>query len=540
MILTKSEYLDKINILLADNSTQEISPLDLRTSLIDLVDSVGNIFTGLELDSSNFSSPDTRTTRGGDLSLNSMFLAGRSSVDNSAFGYASLRNNYNGTENTAVGSFSLACNLYGSHNSAFGYHAIAGNTSGSGNVGVGNFALNNNKYGNFNIGIGHGAGYYIDKNDEFKFYLGSFPISSGDTCVGEEAVTSGDAPLLFGDLKVESHRLGVGVNTLHDFGMLQVSGDVSPSVSGDFGLGNSVYPWSHVNNEIQFSGSYIGFGGAPSGDVHGVSDANTTMYGDFLPSQDGRWALGSPGNGADGTNRLLWDGYFNDVIISGQAFIHDAYYNTIEQCLYECKTLHLATSGFCDPENGGFDDSTICGILNDEALDGAGFEIHSSGAGNLYRRDYRFIYKSPDSELKCLPTSNAFTRSRFESNISLEVIDNTAFIGRRLLGRYDTSMTIQSGCMGIFLEPYAASGQRVVVAQEPHYTNQYPTLNDVNFISRSGTDVIEGNPSGYNYTAMYGTVDSGVQVSQRFASRIKSSSTVRGFSIVYHDELDQE
>ena len=63
MILTNAEYLDKINILFADNSTQEISPLDLRTSLVDLVDSIGNIFTGTELDSSNFSTPDTRTTR---------------------------------------------------------------------------------------------------------------------------------------------------------------------------------------------------------------------------------------------------------------------------------------------------------------------------------------------------------------------------------------------------------------------------------------------------------------------------------------------
>jgi len=538
MILTKSEYLSKIDILLADNSTQEISPLDIRTSLVDLVDSIGNLVEGAELIATNFSSPDTRTTRGGDWSLNSMFLAGRSSVDNSAFGYASLRNNYNGIENTAVGSYSLACNLYGSHNSALGYLSLSHNTNGSGNVGVGPFSLSNNKRGNFNIGIGHGAGYYIDQDDDFKFYLGSFPITSGDTCVGDTPVTSGAAPLLFGDLKVESHRLGIGVNELHNYGMLQVSGDVSPVTSGSFNLGNSSRPWSSINNEIQFSGSFIGFGGPPSGDVHGIPDANTTMHGDLLPGEDGRWALGNPGTG--GNNRLLWDGYFNDVLISGQAFINEAQYNTIEECLYECKTLHLATSGFCDPESNGFDDSAVCGILNDEGLDGAGFEIHSSGAGNSYRRDYRFIYRPPDVDLNCLPVDNAFTRSRFESNISLEVVDGAALISERLLGRYDTSLAIQSGCMGIFLEPYAVSGQRVVVAQEPHYTNQYPTLNDVNFISRSGTDIIDGNPSGYNYTAMYGTVDSGVQVSQRFASRIKSSSTVRGFSIVYHDELDQE
>ena len=44
MILTKSDYISNINILLKDNSTQLISPLDVRTSLTDLVDSV-HLFT---------------------------------------------------------------------------------------------------------------------------------------------------------------------------------------------------------------------------------------------------------------------------------------------------------------------------------------------------------------------------------------------------------------------------------------------------------------------------------------------------------------
>ena len=44
MILTKSEYIAKINSLLEDNSTQLISPLDIRISLRDLVDSV-HLFT---------------------------------------------------------------------------------------------------------------------------------------------------------------------------------------------------------------------------------------------------------------------------------------------------------------------------------------------------------------------------------------------------------------------------------------------------------------------------------------------------------------
>ena len=39
-ILSKSEYIAKINGLLPDNSTQQISPEDLRESLVDLIDSV--------------------------------------------------------------------------------------------------------------------------------------------------------------------------------------------------------------------------------------------------------------------------------------------------------------------------------------------------------------------------------------------------------------------------------------------------------------------------------------------------------------------
>jgi hypothetical protein len=37
---------------------------------------------------------------------------------------------------------------------------------------------------------------------------------------------------------------------------------------------------------------------------------------------------------------------------------------------------------------------------------------------------------------------------------------------------------------------------------------------------------------------MYGTVDSGVKIAHEFASRIKTVSGKRGFSIVYHDEID--
>lgn len=530
---SKAEYIVSISHLLPDNATQEISPLDLRTSLINLADSVPNFMTGSVINALNFSSPNVRTTLAGDQAISNIALAGRTSVDNSAFGYASLRNNYSGSGNTAIGSYSMACNFYGSSNSAFGHLSLAGNTNGSGNIGIGSYSLHNNKTGDFNIAIGHGAGWYLGPDSNYVFILGSTPISSDSVCdINGDPIYTGEVPLLYGNLNSSNHKLGVGTNHLHDYGMLQVSGDVSPTTNEEHHIGNSSYKWLSVNEEVFFSGGVVGVGGQPSGAPQGMADGKLTVYGDLLPSESGRFALGHPS--------LTWDAYLNDVVISGQLFVNNesVVFQDVTQCLYECKTLHLATSGFCDPEDAGFHNSAVCGFLDDPSLDGAGFEIHSSGAS--YLRDYRFLFRQADSTLTCLPEDDVYARSRFESNISIELDSNKALITDRVLGREYTSVVIQSGCMGIFIEPFEASGQRVIVGQEPHFINQYQTLNDANFIARSGTDIVDGNPSGYPYTVMYGTVDSGVKVSQRFASRIKNTSTVRGFSIVYHDELDQE
>ena len=533
MIFTKAEYIVSINGLLPDNATQEISPLDLRTSLINLIDSVPEFMIGTKLNTTNFATPDVRTTKAGEFALSNMFLAGRTSVDNAAFGYASLRNNYSGSGNTAIGSYSLACNLYGSSNSALGLLSLGGNTIGSGNVGLGSFTLHNNKQGDFNIAIGHGAGWHIGPNSDYNFVVSASPISVGSTCDenGDPVFENDLPPLLFGNLEAGSHQLAVGTESLHSYGMLQVSGDISPTISGDFSLGRSQTPWGSINEEVYFSGSYVGIGGQPSGALQNVPDGRLTVYGDLVPNRDERYALGHP--------ELKWDGYFNDVVISGQAFINDAQYNTVSQCLYECKTLHLATSGFCDPEDEGFHNSAVCGFLDDVSLDGAGFEIHSSGAAAEYRRDYHFVYRQPDATIRCLPQDNPFTRSRFESNISLELESGRALITDRVIGRNRASLVASSGCMGVFINPVDASGQTINFMQEEHLDQDYYGLTDANFISRSGTNVIEGSPSGYNYGVTYGTVDSGVKVMQRFLSRIGSDG-IRGFSLVYHDERDSD
>ena len=529
MILSKSEYISSINVLLKDNSTQEISPADVRNSLIDLVDSVHNFLDNKEINTYNFSSPDVRTTRGGDLALGKMDLVGRTSVDNSAYGYYALGANYTGSENTALGSHALGCNLMGTHNVGVGYNAVAGNVTGSGNVGVGNFSLQTSKKGSFNIAIGHGAGHYIGEDSSHNFYVAAFDGLDADSLCDIQA-GSGDPPLLFGDLK--NRKLGVGVKTLHNFGELQVSGDIAPYSSGLGHVGRSSYSWKSVNEVIYFSGGKVGFGtSTPSGDQGLV-----TVKGHIVPEENGIYALGY----SDGTvagKKLLWDGYFNDLVVSGMLHANDVNYNHINECLYDCKTLHLATSGFCDTEGLGFHNSSVWGYLSDEALDGAGFEVHSSGYD--YRRDYRFIYKFPDPNITCLEEDSHFARSRWHSNISLHIESGKHLQTDRVLGKEKLALVTQSGCFGLFMRNYQPTTvthphkNRLFVGDQAHANANYSDIQDVNFISRSGLHP----SSGVDFSTLYGSVDSGVKISVMLGSRLKTS--LRGFSIQYHDEEDK-
>ena len=525
MILSKSEYISSINSLLADNSTQQISPEDIRTSLTNLVDSVPSFLAGHNIDAANVSTPTSRTTRVGELAIGNMHLVHRTSVDNSAFGYYALGANYVGSGNTALGSYALGCNLYGDHNIGIGFNSVAGNVDGSGNVGIGNYSLQTTRKGDFNIAIGHGAGHYVGEDSSYNFYVGSHPVNSDSLC---DIVTgSGGPPLLFGDLK--NIKLGIGVNILHNDGALQVAGDASPSATGLYHVGNSNYPWKSVNQTVYFSGGKVAVGTEwPSGD-----QGLMTVAGNIVPSKSHTYSIGSF-DGSDATNNLFWDGYFNDVLVSGNAVINDLQYNTINECLYDCKTLHLATSGLCDGSEYGFHNSAVCGYLNDEGIDGAGFEVHSSGSD--YVRDYRFIYKFPDPTIKCLEQDTHFARSRWLSNISIQIESGKHLQTDRVLGDSKLSIATQSGCYGLFFNSYQPSGNRVFLSPEANVSGNYSYVQDVNFIGSSGTTVLaNGNPSGYDFTVSYGVVDSGVTVAQKFASRI--SSSMLGFGLEYHDDI---
>lgn len=523
MILTKEEFIQSINYLLPDNSTQQISPEDLRNSLINLIDSVHNFVADKTINSLNLGSQDFMETRAG---LNALGkYPNIYSSGNSAFGYNALNGNYNGISNTAIGTNALACNLYGNENTAVGVNSLAGNVEGSGNVGIGNYTLQSNKHGDLNIAIGNGAGYYIGPNSSYKFYLASHPLTLEHLC--DIQVNSGDAPLLYGDLL--DLKLGIGVKTLHDYGTLQLNGNITPSISNSGNLGNERYLWNkayissgvayddnsdfiisrfdsnyaHQNVSVFDSSGKIGIGTNPSG-----TQGLLTVGGNIVPSLDGTYVLGHPD--------LKWDAIFNDIIVSGNAQINDLQYTTITECLYECKTLHLATSGIC--ENDIFN-STVCGYLSDEGIDGAGFEVHSSGSD--YRRDYRFIFKAPDQTLTCLEEDSTYSRSRWQSNISLELENGRHLQTQRVLSRDKLALLSESGCFGLFIRP-EENNNKVFVSAQDYLTASYQQ--DFNIIYESG------------YNVLFGSASSGVEIAQQFVSRINDTET--GFEISYKDEED--
>jgi len=526
-VFSKQDFLDQLNQLIPDNSTQRISPLDIRTAFTDLADSVTSFLIGTEIDAENIATPDTRTTFVGDFALGKMDLAGHSSVDNTAVGYYALGGNYNGYENTAVGSKALACNLYGRDNVGIGFDAVGHLVTGSGNVGVGNFTLLGNKTGSYNIAIGHGAGYYINPNDSYKFYVGSYGVTADDLCT---VITSGAAPLLFGDL--QNKILGIGVNALHAYGALQVNGNVTPSGDGLNSLGdpharwNQIYASSGVGylNDFNFA-LLTPFGGGYTQTVPITLGSDGIVYasGNLVPRRDGVFKLGDP------THK--WDLYANDIVVSGRATINNLTYNTINECLYDCKTLHLATSGEC---SNGLVDSTVCGFMTDEGIDGGGLEIHSSGVG--YRRDYRWIYKFPDQTLTHLEQDSQYSRSRWLSNISIAITGGSHLWTDRVLGGERLSLVTMSGGYGAFIRSnqYTPYSSKFFVGSEDHLESNYALLNETT--NNTDPDIVFMGPSGNTKDFMFSvaTPNSGLDIGYRLISR--ASGNWVGFGTEYHDD----
>ena len=554
MKLTKNDFIFNLNALIPDNGTQQISPLDLRTVVTNSIDSTVNFLNDQNLNTPSFGTPDTTSTRAGIQALGKYNLAGYSTSGNSAFGYQALYGNYIGKDNTALGAFALGCSLYGDYNVGVGYTALAGNVRGSGNVGVGSHTLQSNKDGNFNIAIGHAAGNYIGNypgdinKNSFKLYIASVPVTSDDLCEIEAGV--GPAPLVYGDLK--SLKFGIAVKDLHDYGSLQVSGEISPNTDDSHNLGDPFYSWhgAYITSGVayqnskdfvfslvssgdqdQYPRSYssqnvltLGKDGAvaigtmaPSG-----SEGVLTVGGNIVPAGSGAYSIGTP--------NLTWDGYFNDIVVSGTAHIVNTKYTVVEECLYDCKTLHLASKDVCG------DDIPVCGYLNDNGLDGAGFIIHSTGAD--YSRDYEFIFKNPSSSpATCLETDTPYSRGRWNSNISMEIADGSHLYSNRIISQHELALATTIDCHGIFSK-YSPKRQ-VFISTEEIAKSAANTLGDVNFIPASGSTVgSDGNPNGNDLLVVQGVVDSGVSVQQDFSSRVLNLSETKGFSLVYYDSMD--
>lgn len=360
---TKASLVANITQDLSDNATQDITPRDVRQNLIDIIDSIGNLLFTEQIVSTNFATQTTRTTIAGEDVLSKLGQESYVSVDNSAFGYAALKQNFRGERNTALGAYSLTCNVYGTDNVAVGYSALAGNSNGVANVGIGEYTLYYNKLGNMNVAIGHGAGYYADRESSSKLYIGVHPVTEQYICDNPEGV--GLTPLVHGDFVLE--KFGVNVNDFHPYGSVQVSGAISPSEDQVFDLGHTDYSFNIAHARG------ISFSEGVSNTYDPLTDAvlvsGVQMHSDDIkPLTSNVYSLGSPSN--------VWrNTHTHDLNVYGTANINEL--NTITSCLYECKTLYLATSGVCEGE------TSPCGYLPESLLVGAGLVIPSSGDSGL-------------------------------------------------------------------------------------------------------------------------------------------------------------
>jgi len=335
---SENDFILSLNNYLPDNSTEQISPKDIRDTFINAVDSSHRFLELHSIKALNIESASLRQTRVGESSLDGLDLSYESGEDNSAFGFSSMQGNVHGKQNTAAGSFSLSCNLDGNYNTAVGFSSIIGSVEGDGNVGVGLKTLYNLRNGDFNIAIGHGAGYYIGRSDSYQFYLGSHPEASGSCCLDGSGT-----PLLRGDL--QELKLAVGTNELHNYGTLQVSGDVSPTTTRSFNLGNDNRAWRSINGQLVFPNA---------GRIESKSN--------IIPCYDGL-DLGEPD--------LRWDGFFRDVQIYGDLTVNGETVCPSGSGLQRFAEGFFiedvaAPSDFCSPTSGLFTEKRICdGVCED-------------------------------------------------------------------------------------------------------------------------------------------------------------------------------
>jgi hypothetical protein len=554
--LPKSQLQSNISSELGDNVTGQISPYDIRHNLIDITDSINNLISSTQnltvgaLSSTNFSTPATRNVSAGVESLDNIDLNGYMSIDNSAFGYATLRSNYQSSGNAAFGSQSLSCNIYGSNNAGLGYKSLGANIDGFGNVGVGSFTLNKNKNGNFNIAIGNGAGYYVDKNTNNKLYIGAHPVDETHVCANP--LGSGFTPLLHGDLSSNELCLGIGTRTLNarTFGVLQTSGNISPTLGSTFDIGHSSYPWMniHLSDNILFSSAAITSDGT-----------DVIMSGNIMPYAHKSYQLGKA--------YQLWNkAFIEDLHVSGVARINSLI--STQQNHFLTKTINLASSGAFNTIDGGgvqgltdsiiFDPETNnpSGYLADIDLDGAGLIIRASG-GPSTTREFEMIFKPSgkmddvliNSRLQLpytVETDTIHSRSSWFSNVSLHLDSGCHIKTPRVTDSGRISITTYDDRFGLYIDSgHAFFTHDTVLNPHPASSGGYghgsglAGIGEVNFLGASGSDC--------NYFTTIAHPESGTTVGQRLLTGVKDKRSgddgrdrLQGFEIKYVDNSSLE
>jgi hypothetical protein len=432
MILTKYQLVNNIINEITDNATESITPYHIRHNLLDIIDSVSEILRYQNIVSENVKTYETRTSIFGESALERIDLANHSSEDNSAFGYSAMRINFKGHRNTSIGSYSLKTNIYGSDNVAVGYQSLSSNVLGSGNVGIGNFSLSSARTGSFNIAIGHGAGYYVDKDDSYQFYLGSHPVDSGVVCDDVDGSTI--TPLLRGDLN--ENKLGINTKSFPSDAVLQVGGNIDPTSDNSYDIGSSDLSWRNF-----YSKNY-NF----DGDRHfSNQDSYVSFNFDLLPDQNNVRSFGSNSNKINSI-------YTSNLFVNDFASIGNI--ELVNSSVYHNKTLHLAAKPSNIYLDGGGayslydyalsdDDSLIPPYLDDSKVNGAGISVYV--ADNPLYSNYNFL----------LDTQSNLGFPFWKSNISLELADNTYFKCGKINSGNSFSIDLDSeGSTSLLLEPY--------------------------------------------------------------------------------------
>ena len=517
MIINKENLIKNIRNELSDNSVGEISPRDIRHNLIDIIDSVHLLTKDSNIDSLNIGTPETRNVRIGHRSLESIKLDGYTSTDNIAIGYSSLRSSYRTKRNTAIGSFALSCNIHGEGNLAIGYNSLAGNTTGFSNVALGAHSLNNNKTGNFNIAIGNAAGYYIDRDTSYKFFLASHPVDESYICDNPEGV--GLVPTIYGDL--QSNSIGINTPSLHEGSVLQTGGDIDPSQDLSFNLGSSSFRW---NNLYLQNALFSPIGTINSDESIFVNSrkinlnaedvfigGNVEVSGNILPSVTEQYNLGS-------MIQRWGKGYFDSIFSN--------YLTAFQKSFFSNKTLYLASSGEWSIDGGGpsslyeyypcSNSLEINPILSDDEIVGGGFVLQST------EDSYYFTFQKDG--YPCGPNK------RWKSNIGIELYGDESYISATALVG-----SLTNNCFGIFM-----SGTKTFFSEKHQYIDheQYSSNADINFYRNELSDTPD-------YDIVFHSLSSGVNISQKFLSSrsipretVDQVDVINGFELKYFDDND--